>query len=106
MTERAGVLRSDAGLAAAAEELDAAASTPAPHPDTEAWEATNALTVGAALVHAARTRRETRGSHWREDFPERDDDHWLGHVDLTMTDGSTRSTYHPATTVPTTGVTA
>jgi L-aspartate oxidase len=106
MTERAGVLRSDTGLAAAAEELDAAASTPAPHPDTEAWEATNALTVGAALVHAARTREETRGSHWREDFPERDDDHWLGHVDLTMADGSTRSTYHPATTVPTTGVTA
>ena len=34
---------------------------------------------------AARLREETRGSHWREDFPERDDEHWSGHVDARLT---------------------
>jgi nicotinate-nucleotide pyrophosphorylase (carboxylating) len=41
--------------------------------------------VAAALVGAARAREETRGSHWRDDFPERDDDKWLGHLDTTLT---------------------
>ena len=29
-------------------------------------------------------REETRGSHWREDFPDRDDEHWARHVDVTL----------------------
>ncbi|WP_235487856.1 hypothetical protein, partial [Frankia sp. AvcI1] len=28
----------------------------------------------------AATRTETRGSHWREDFGDRDDAHWLGRI--------------------------
>ena len=35
-----------------------------------AWEATNLLTISTALAGAARLREETRGSHWREDFPD------------------------------------
>ena len=38
-----------------------------------AWETTNLLTVGSALLAAAQEREETRGSHWREDHPDRDD---------------------------------
>jgi succinate dehydrogenase/fumarate reductase flavoprotein subunit len=53
-------------------------------PGTEAWETTNLLTVSAALVQAARRREETRGAHWREDFPERDDAHWRGHLDTVL----------------------
>jgi L-aspartate oxidase len=30
-------------------------------------------------VRAALTREETRGCHWREDFPAASDE-WLGHV--------------------------
>jgi L-aspartate oxidase len=41
--------------------------------DQDAWETTNLLTISAALADAAALREETRGSHWREDFPERDD---------------------------------
>ncbi len=26
-------------------------------------------------------REETRGSHWRDDFPERDDAQWRGNLD-------------------------
>ena len=32
--------------------------------------------VARVLVDHARIRTETRGSHWREDFPERDDERW------------------------------
>ena len=39
-------------------------------------------TLGTKLVQAARMREETRGSHWREDFPETDDVNWLGHIDI------------------------
>ena len=27
---------------------------------------------------------ESRGSHWREDHPDRDDGHWSGNLDLTL----------------------
>ena len=50
-------------------------------PGPEAWEATNLATVATAIVAAASVREETRGSHWREDFP-RVDDAWLLHVDI------------------------
>ena len=40
-----------------------------------------------ALTEAARGREETRGSHWRDDFPERDDVTWAGHFDTVMSDG-------------------
>ena len=54
---------------------------------TRAWEATNLVTISTALAESARLREETRGSHWREDFPERDDEHWSGHFDVVMRDG-------------------
>ncbi len=62
---------------------------------TEAWETTNLLSLGAALAEAARLRRETRGSHWREDHPDRDDERWFGHVDVRLDDdGRPALTYH------------
>ncbi|HSE70183.1 MAG TPA: L-aspartate oxidase [Nocardioidaceae bacterium] len=105
MTERAGVLRSREGLDDAERRLADIAAEPAGSPDTESWETTNLLTVGAALVEAARLREETRGSHWREDFPDRDDDRWRGHVDATLTDGGIlHAEYHPSDRTATTGV--
>ena len=76
MTEGAGVLRSAASLEATAKSLDAIADRPDTAPGPEAWETTNLLTVASALVNAAGRRTETRGSHWREDFADRDDTRW------------------------------
>ncbi len=104
MTERAGVLRSRAGLAAGAAELADASRRTTDVADVAAWETTNLLTVGAALLDAASRREETRGSHWRDDFPDRDDERWAGHLDLSLEDGRPRLAYHPApVTAPATG---
>jgi L-aspartate oxidase len=91
MTAYAGVLRNDTGLAVAERELAELASRTTGEPCVDAWEATNLHAVATAIVAAARRREETRGSHWREDFPERDDAGWRGHLvtrleeDLTIT---------------------
>jgi L-aspartate oxidase len=93
MTSRVGVLRGAAGLADAAAMLDKLAGTPAEAVDQQAWETTNLLTIALALADGAALREETRGSHWREDFPERDDARFAGHVDVVMNDGATTLTF-------------
>ena len=96
MTSRVGVLRAAAGLAEAGEMLDKLAHTATDVVDQDSWETTNLLTVSAALTEAASGRRETRGSHWREDHPDRDDERWSGHFDTVMADGQASLAFHPA----------
>jgi len=96
MTSRVGVLRSASGLVAAGAVLDKLAGDVAEQADQDSWETTNLVTISAALADAAALREETRGSHWRDDFPDRDDEHWAGHFDVTMVDGVTTVTFHPA----------
>ena len=97
MTSWVGVLRSAAGLAEAAILLDKLAGDTTELVDQESWETTNLLTVSTALAAAAALREETRGSHWREDFPDRDDTRWAGHFDSVLVDGTARVTFRPAT---------
>ncbi len=96
MTSRVGVLRSADGLVEAAAMLDKLAATQTDAVDVESWETTNLLTISAALADAAALRQETRGSHWREDFPSRDDERFAGHFDATMDDGVSALTFAPA----------
>jgi L-aspartate oxidase len=96
MTSRVGVLRSAEGIAEATAMLDKLAGATTDAVDQGAWETTNLLTVSAVLASAAALREETRGSHWREDFPERDDDRWSGHFDAVMAGGETTLTFRPA----------
>lgn len=81
MTAGAGVVRSESSLHAAADALDRLGRERATaEPATEAWEATNLHAVATTLVQHAARRRESRGGHWREDFPGRDDERWQGHL--------------------------
>ncbi len=101
MSADAGVLRDAAGLARAATGLADLGTRRSDLPGIGSWEATNLLTVAAALVHAARRREETRGSHWREDFPSRDDTDWQGHLDCVLgPDGTVTTTYVPTPGAP------
>ena len=97
MGSRVGVLRSASGLEEALALLDKLAGVPAEALGPDAWEVTNLVTVSSALAHAALLREETRGSHWREDFPARDDARWAGHCDATLEPhGSIAVTFVPA----------
>ena len=78
MTRGAGVLRSADSLTGTAKELCRLGEQRST-PNNASWEATNLLTVATALVASASTRLETRGCHWREDYPTAADE-WRGHL--------------------------
>jgi L-aspartate oxidase len=80
MTGGAGIVRTDDSLSAALSALGTIRPGQPGEPHTEGWEATNLHTVATALAAAAALRQETRGCHWREDFPARDDQRWRGHL--------------------------
>jgi L-aspartate oxidase len=44
------------------------------------WELQNMLTVARLMIHSALERTESRGVHFRSDFPLREDSHWQRHV--------------------------
>jgi succinate dehydrogenase / fumarate reductase flavoprotein subunit len=61
---------------------------------TEAVELGFLLDCADTLVAAALARDESRGAHYREDHPLRDDDHWLKHsLAYREPDGSIRLEY-------------
>jgi L-aspartate oxidase len=76
MDEQAGVLRSADSLKIARDWLETSADSSPGRPCTEDWETTNMHAIASVLVEHAIARTETRGSHWREDHPDRDDAHW------------------------------
>lgn len=73
MDRNAGVLRSEESLTYAQKRLHNIERTGA-RACTEDWESANLFMVSQVLIENALVRKETRGSHWREDYPKRSDD--------------------------------
>ena len=44
------------------------------------WELQNLLTIARLMIHAALAREESRGVHFRADFPRPDDARWRRHL--------------------------
>jgi L-aspartate oxidase len=73
MWERVGILRTREGLARALSEFEQIAGAPLlPGPR-------NIVTVATVIARAALWREESRGGHYRLDFPRRDDERWRVH---------------------------
>jgi succinate dehydrogenase / fumarate reductase flavoprotein subunit len=64
----------------------------------ELIELRNLLDLSLLTAASAVNRRESRGAHSREDFPDRDDDNWLKHSLAYLSDGMVRIEYKPVDT--------
>jgi L-aspartate oxidase len=48
----------------------------------EGWECQNMLTLSLLMARAAETRKESRGVHFRSDFPTADNKHFKKHIEI------------------------
>ena len=86
-TTGAGAVRNATGLNKTIDKLSEIAKKTTKLSSTQSWEATNLLTVSSFLSNAALRREESRGSHWRSDFPERNDSRWLVRIQGKLNEG-------------------
>ena len=79
MWRQVGLFRDRAGLETAVETLDRAAGAAASGTADESRHR-NLVTVARLIARAALRREESRGGHFRLDYPGRDDIHWQFHL--------------------------
>ncbi|GIW87013.1 MAG: L-aspartate oxidase [Isosphaeraceae bacterium] len=81
MWRRVGITRDAAGLADSARQVDYWCGYVLPHTfdNPEGWILQNMLTVARLMIAAAAQRTESRGVHWRSDYPETDPA-WARHI--------------------------
>jgi len=54
------------------------------------WDLQNMLTLAKVIIHLAKQRTESRGCHFRSDFPNRDDVNWKRHSTLNRSSGEVK----------------
>jgi L-aspartate oxidase len=90
MWRHCGLLREGHGMEQAITRLEAwyalvRAARTARAGDQEFRRVSSIVTVGLLIARAALRRQESRGGHFRTDFPNHDDIHWRRHVSDTLT---------------------
>jgi len=108
MTDRCSVFRNEKDLEAAMSEVKALKErygevTVDNHGDSfnsdllEAMELESLLGIAETILLSASARHESRGAHFREDYPERDDENWLKHTLIRQTDRGPVISHKPVT---------
>jgi succinate dehydrogenase/fumarate reductase flavoprotein subunit len=101
MWERAGVFRTESDLRAGLKELDiiredldrqclSLKSTRCNQELTEGLENYSLVTIARCVMEAALLRSESRGAHYRHDYPSLDNENWLHHLVMHQEDGGLR----------------
>ncbi|MGC2639190.1 MAG: L-aspartate oxidase [Acidobacteriaceae bacterium] len=96
MWQKAGLLRDAAGLRAAEKELAISADRIPTGSQRQEVELRNLHAIGSLIVASALRRAESRGAHYRNDFPARDDAHFGGHSVVRRHGISIEEFYPPA----------
>ena len=107
MDEHANVFRTGEGLAEALKRVRALKKRAYQHVEDKSQEYNmnfvnvlelqSMLDVAEAVLAGAHARAESRGAHFRTDYPKRDDEHWLKHTLAYMTADGLRLDYCPVT---------
>ena len=79
MWDRVGIVRDGSGMAAAAEQIRMWRQASPLANDRLSHELATMLLVGQMMAEAALAREESRGAHYRTDFPEPRDE-WRRHI--------------------------
>ncbi|MCS7139098.1 MAG: FAD-binding protein [Candidatus Nezhaarchaeota archaeon] len=108
MWENAGIARTEEGLTKVENEIEWMKANMLPkivpvesstlHYNkeiVEILETFNLIRVAEILVKAARIRKESRGAHWRLDYPKRDDANWLKHITWYLDGGVLKYRFDP-----------
>lgn len=94
MWERVGLVRDARGLEQAISDLARLREEASTNPSStgkqmpEVLEVQNLALVAEAIARAASARQESRGAHYRLDYPEQDNTHWLNNLIVTLEDNT------------------
>ena len=95
MSEGAGVMRSESSLRKTLQTLNELSKLTSTEPRIESWEASNLHLLATAIVQSSLIRKESRGSHWRSDYPQSSDS-WLSRIAAEIDDlGNWKSDLEP-----------
>ena len=86
MVRKMGIVRNQKRLAEAHETVKFWCQYVLQHEfdEPKGWELQNLLTVARLMIEAAMQRQESRGTHFRSDFPEPNDQDWMRRIEFSM----------------------
>ncbi|MBI2853253.1 MAG: L-aspartate oxidase [Chloroflexi bacterium] len=90
MWENIGIMRNLEGLSQAASILSTWQKLVPPPTDRPSYELSNLILAGRLMAEAALMREESRGAHFRSDFPQ-SSPHWQRHIIFTKPEGNPRT---------------